>query len=172
MGELQLSWMKDTSVGVARLFNVYGENEPLGNAAHVIADLCQKAVRYPSEEFIVWGDGSQCRDFLYVSDCVDALLRLEQKASSPPVTVNVGSGVQTSVDTVASRIAMFSGKDIAMRYDPARPVGPLSRTADAARGRELLGWCPQVSLDDGLGRTYSWVEGRMAAGEAPARKSP
>jgi GDP-D-mannose 3',5'-epimerase len=166
MGEVQLEWMKGVDIGIARIFNIYGENEPLGEKAHVIADLICKAILYPQEEFVVRGDGKQSRDFLYVSDCVDALLQLEKRASSPPVIVNIGSGKPTSIATIAEKATGLSGKDIKLRYDPTKPMGPISRTADITRTKALLGWQPGISLDEGLSRTYRWVQRRLGENAA------
>jgi len=161
IGELQLNWMEGIDIGIARIFNIYGENEPLGERAHAVGDLIRKAILYPNEEFIVWGSGEQTRDFLYVSDCVDALLRLEKGASNPPITVNIGSGETVSIGTIAEKAVELSGKNIKIAYDSARSVGPISRTADIARARALLNWQPKVSLDDGLRRTYVWIQKRL-----------
>ena len=171
MGEVQLEWMKGIGVGIARIFNIYGENEPFGEKAHVVADLIGKAIRYPQEEFIVWGDGQQSRDFLYITDCVDALLQLEKKASNPPTTVNIGSGEPVNISTIAEKAVRLSGKDIKIEYDPTKPVGPLSRTADITRARALLDWQPKVSLDEGLRRTYLWLQSRLVTTGKTAHQS-
>jgi nucleoside-diphosphate-sugar epimerase len=164
MGEIGLRWMKNIEVGIARIFNIYGENAALGETAQVIPALITKSLRYPEEKFVVWGDGEQTRDFLYVADCVDALLRLEKKGSNPPTIVNIGSGEAITVKTIAGKIARLSGKNPKVVYDVTRPVGPVSRTADIGRARTLLGWQPATSLDDGLARTYSWVKRRLTPG--------
>jgi nucleoside-diphosphate-sugar epimerase len=109
----------------------------------------------------VQGDGTQSRDFLYVADCADALLRVEEKASSPPLIVNIGSGRPTSIGTIAEKLVALSGKDIRLTYDLSQPTGPVSRTADMTRARQVLDWQPRVSLDDGLGQTYQWVKSRL-----------
>lgn len=161
LGEIQLSWMKDVQGAIARIFNIFGEGVALGESAHVVPALIGKAIRYPKDEFIVWGDGKQTRDFLYVSDCVDALLRCEEKASSPPIVVNIGSEHPITIGSLAEKIVKLSGKDIKIKYDPSKPVGPISRTADVTRAKALLGWQPRVSLEEGLSRTYKWVEKRL-----------
>jgi nucleoside-diphosphate-sugar epimerase len=161
LGEVQLKWMKDMKVGIARIFNVYSEGEDPTGVPHVIPDLMRKAVLYPDVEFQVWGDGQQTRDFLYVADCVEALLKLEEKASWPPVVVNIGSGHALSIETVAKKIVELSGKSIQAIYETAKPVGPLSRTADVSKARVVLGWEPRVDLDEGLRRTLRWVERRL-----------
>ena len=130
----------------------------------MITDLISKAILYPNKEFVVRGDGKQSRDFLYVSDCVDALLKLEEKVSNPPITVNIGSGKAVSISTIAEKAVELSGKDIKIAYDPAQPVGPLSRIGDITRARALLNWQPKVSLDEGLRHTYEWVERRLKGG--------
>ncbi len=172
VGETQLSWMRTIHIGIARIFNVYGENEPLGEKAHVVADLIRKAILYPKVEFTVWGDGTQTRDLLYVSDCVDALLRLEAVLSTPAssmnshsITVNIGSDVPMPVGELATKIVQLSGKKIPKKYDLSKPVGPRSRTANIDRAKELLGWRPKVHLEEGLSRVYRWVEVKLSEGE-------
>lgn len=161
LGELQLSWVKGISVGIARIFNIFGENAALGDSAQVVPSLIRKAVRYPKEEFIVWGDGKQSRDFLYVSDCVDALLKLERKASNPPIVANIGSEQAVTISSLAEKIVELSGKNIEIKYDPSKPMGPSSRTAVVTSARTLLGWQPMINLEEGLRRTYAWLEKRL-----------
>jgi len=162
MGEIQLNLMKNIKIGIARIFNVYGENEPLDERSHAISDLIRKAINYPKGEFIIWGNGKQTRDYLYVSDCIDVLLRLEEKISeNSPLTVNIGSGKATSIKEIAEKIIRISGKEIKPRYDLEKPVGPISRTAEINKAKTLLNWQPKISLDEGLKRTYFWIKKQL-----------
>jgi len=88
-------------------------------------------------------------------------MRLEKVASYPPMTINVGSGTPTSIGTLARKIVQISGKNIHLEFDTSKPMGPISRTANMTRAREILGWQPKVSLDEGLLRTYEWVRGKL-----------
>jgi GDP-D-mannose 3', 5'-epimerase len=162
MGEIELPWIKGIDSGIARIFNIYGQNSFAGENPHAIVDLCQKAIKYPSVPFIVWGNGRQSRDYLHVSDCVEALLKLEEKASQPPVVVNIGSGKAVTVDALVKNIMAISGKNIKIEYDASQPVGPLSRTADISKSAAILGWQPSIALDEGLRLTYAWLEKRTA----------
>jgi len=162
MGEKQLNWMEDINIGIARIFNVYGECEPLDETTYMVPALIKKAVLYPKEEFIVWGNGNQTRSLLYVSDCIDALLKLEEKTASPPLVVNIGSDKPTSIKKVAETIANISDKNMKIIYDLTKPVGALSRTADLRKVKEALNWKPTVSLDEGLERTYNWAKRRLS----------
>jgi nucleoside-diphosphate-sugar epimerase len=169
MSEIQLNWMCSTKVGIARIFNAYGENLDLKESVSVIPTLIFKAILYPKEGFTVWGDGKQSRDFLYVEDCVDALLELESKASDPPIVVNIGSGEPTSISAIAGKVVELSGKDIHIEYNPnSQSVGPISRTADISKALSLLDWRPQISLDEGLQRTYLWIQRRLTTTERTA----
>jgi len=161
IGEIELGWMRDVDIGIARIFTAYGPGEPLDETAHVIPALIRKAIMYPMEGFVVWGSGDQTRSFMYVSDCVEALLKLEEEASNPPIIVNVGSDEEVLVRTIAEKIIKISGKSIEIKYDLTKPVGPTSRTADIHRAKMLLGWRPIVGLDEGLRRTYAWAEERL-----------
>jgi len=161
LGEIELGWMGDVDMGIVRIFTAYGPCEPLDETAHVVPALVRKAIMYPEEEFVVWGSGDQTRSFMYVSDCVEALIRLEEKASNPPIIVNVGSDKEVPIRTLAERIAEISGKDVKIVYDPTKPVGPTSRTADISKARASLGWQPKIILDEGLRRTYLWAVKRL-----------
>lgn len=161
LGEIQLQWMRDLDIGVARIFNIYGENEEPDENTHVVPALIRKAVLYPRQAFRVWGDGNQTRDLLYVADAVDALLTLEGKASSPPTVVNIGSGETLPIKALVDRIIEISGKAIEPLFDPSKPVGPLSRTAAVTKAKALLDWQPKVGLDEGLERTFRWVEQKL-----------
>ena len=155
MGEMQLQWMTGIRVGIARLFNIYGETAEPDKDALVVPALVRKAILFPREEFKVWGDGNQVRDLLHTTDAVEALLKLEEKASSPPLIVNIGSGEPVSIKLLVDKVVRFSGKDINPIYDSTMPVGALSRVADISRAKTFLGWAPKVSLDDGLQRMFS-----------------
>lgn len=163
IGELQLNWTKSLDVGIARMYTIYGINEPIiKGKAHAAGDIIRKVLQMSSPATLkVFGDGSQTRDFLYISDCVDVFLKLEQVASHPSVTVNVGSGMPTSIRSLASKIVRISGKNVHLEFDNTKPMGPISRTADITHTKEILGWQPQVSLDDGLLRTYEWMRTKL-----------
>lgn len=164
LGEVQLNLVKDMCVGVVRIFNVYGVNEPINEKSHAIFDLIRKSFIYPKKKFIVWGDGSQTRDYVYVSDCVDSLLKLEKKISNSqksPLIVNVGSGRAVSIKELAEKIIKLSGKDIKPVYDLKKPVGPLSRTADMNKVKKILKWQPKISIDEGLKKTYFWLQKKL-----------
>jgi len=176
LGEIQLQWMQRPNIGIARIFNVYGENEQPDKNAHVVEALIRKAILHPVEEFRVWGDGEQTRDLLYVADAVEALLGLEERASYPPAVINIGSGHALPVKALVDKIIGISGKSIEPVYDPTRPVGPLSRTADISRAEAILQWEPKVSLEDGLRQTFRWIARRLgvsaiSAGSAEAESA-
>lgn len=162
LGEMQLGWMKNVDIGIARIFNVYGECEPLDETTYMVPALIRKAVLYPKEDFVVWGDGNQSRCLLYVSDCVEALIKLEEKASNPPLIVNVGSDEPVPIRTIAKKIVGISGMKMEIKYDLSKPVGALSRTANLERAKASLGWEPKVNLDEGLKRVYIWAQRKLA----------
>jgi nucleoside-diphosphate-sugar epimerase len=162
LAETQLNLMRSIRVGIARIFNVYGENEPTGERSHAIFDLIKKAIVYPKEEFIVWGNGKQTRDYIYVSDCVDSLIKIEKKISKKsPLILNIGSGKATSIKKIVEKIIKISEKNIKPINDLKKPVGPISRTADINKAKTLLNWQPKVSLDEGLKKIYSWIEKKL-----------
>ena len=163
IAEKQLGYMGDLSVGVARIFHAYGKNIYLRpDRSQVIASLMRKAIRYPEEDFVVWGDGSQRRCFVYVDDALDALFRLQRRAESKgSLTVNIGSTEEVTVGDLAKLIVRISGKEVPMRFDRSKPTGALNRSPDLTRAENTLGWRPTTKLPDGLARTFEWAKGRV-----------
>lgn len=157
MGELQLNGTKDPKIGIARLFNIYGPNLPLGEKSHVITDLFKK-ISQADREITIWGGGDQTRDFLYIDDCLDALLAIEEKIDSKNIVVNIGSGKEIAIKDLAQTIINLSKKEIGIICDTTKPVGPVSRTADISRAKEILNWKPKISIQEGLGKVYQWYK--------------
>ena len=158
MGEVQLGMTENCKSAIARIFNAYGEYNDYGEYAQVVPSLIKKALFYPKQPYVVWGDGNQTRCLLYIDDCIDALLKLEGAASYPPPRVNIGSEEETPIRELVRTIIKISGKEIEPEFDPSMPVGPRSRVPDTRKARELLGWEPRTPLEMGLRRTYAFIE--------------
>jgi len=164
LAEIQLNLMKNIKVGIARIFNVYGINEPLNERSHAISDLIKKAIFYPKKKFTIWGNGKQSRDYIYVTDCVEALIKMERVISKvSPLTLNIGSGKAISINEIAKKIIKISRKKIKPIYDLKKPVGPLSRKADIRKMKKILKWQPKIGLEEGLKITYQWIKKRINA---------
>jgi nucleoside-diphosphate-sugar epimerase len=164
MGEIQLEWTKSLKIGIARIFNIFGVNEPTQEGkAHVIGDIIRKVILMPEGGTLtIFGDGNQTRDFLYVTDCVEGLLQLEKMASNPPIIANIGAGRDVTVNHIAETVIKVSGKNIKTAHDLSKPIGPVSRTADISRAKLLLQWQPQVSFNEGIRLTYTWLQNKIA----------
>jgi nucleoside-diphosphate-sugar epimerase len=102
----------------------------------------------------VWGDGTAVRSYVYVTDLVDAVVRLMQSDIEAPT--NIGTPEYVSVRDLVGTVTRISGKRLSVRYVPG-PVGVQSRNFSHAR-IESLGWRPKVALAEGLQLTYEWIE--------------
>jgi len=163
IAEKELSYVSDMRVGVARIFHAYGKNiyvKP--DRSQVIASLMRKAIRYPKEDFVVWGNGLQRRCFVYVDDVMDALFGLlghvERKGN---LTVNIGSTEEVTVIELAKMIIALSGKGIEPKLDPSKPSGALNRMPDLSRVKRILGWEPKIPFSTGLSKTFDWALTRI-----------
>jgi nucleoside-diphosphate-sugar epimerase len=163
IAEKELSYMSDVRVGIARIFHAYGKNIYIKpDRSQVIASLMRKAIRYPKEDFVVWGNGLQRRCFVYVDDVMDALFSLlghvEKKGS---LTVNIGSTEEVTVIELAKMIIALSGKEIEPKLDPSKPSGALNRMPDLSRVKRTLGWEPKTPFSGGLSKTFDWARTRL-----------
>jgi nucleoside-diphosphate-sugar epimerase len=146
---------------VVRFHNIFG---PLGTyeggREKSPAAICRKiALAKDGEAIEVWGDGQQTRSYCYVDDCVEGLWRLMQ--SGYPEPLNLGQDRLISINELVDIVAAISGKRIFKRYDTTKPQGVRGRNSDNTRLREVLQWEPQISLEDGLARTYRWIEAEL-----------
>ena len=163
LGEIQLDLMEKCKSAAARIFNAYGEyNAFEKKTAQVVPALVRKAINYPSEDFVVWGDGNQTRNLIYIGDCIEALLKMEERASYPPLILNIGNPKTVTIRELAETVVKVSSKPIEMKFDSSKPVGPLSRIPDISRAERELNWEPKISLEEGLGKTYNWMSWQLS----------
>jgi GDP-L-fucose synthase len=135
--------------------NLYGPRDNFHETnAHVIPDLIRKMVESP-EEVVLWGDGSPTREFLYVEDCVEAIL-LAARSYDVPEPVNLGTGKEISIRELAESVADVTGFEGRIVWDESMPNGQPRRSLDASRAKELFGFEARTPLREGLERTVAW----------------
>ncbi|MGA3055099.1 MAG: NAD-dependent epimerase/dehydratase family protein [Candidatus Korobacteraceae bacterium] len=143
---------------VVRFHNVYG---PLGTyeggKEKAPAAISRKVALADDKGYIdVWGDGEQTRSFMYISDCVEGLLRV--MASDHREPLNLGTEELVSVNELVDLVCAIAGKRLTKRHDLSRPQGVRGRNSDNSRLRNVMGWEPKTRLLDGLDVTYHWIE--------------
>jgi GDP-D-mannose 3', 5'-epimerase len=146
---------------VVRFHNIFG---PLGTydggREKSPAAIARKvALAAKDDEIEVWGDGKQTRSYCYIDDCVEGIYRLMQSSFHDPL--NLGQDRLISVNELVHIIANVAKKRIGMRYDLSKPQGVRGRNADLTLMKKVLGWEPQVSLEEGLARTYAWIHEQL-----------
>ena len=135
--------------------NLYGPRDNFHPTnAHVIPDLIRKMVDSP-DEVVLWGDGSPTREFLFVDDAADGLLRAAERYDRPE-PVNLGTGSEISIRELAERVAELTGFEGEIRWDTSMPNGQPRRSLDASRAKELFGFEAPTPLREGLERTIAW----------------
>jgi GDP-D-mannose 3', 5'-epimerase len=154
---------------VARYHNVYGPNGTwAGGREKAPAAICRKVAtaKLTGENRIeIWGDGEQTRSFTYIDDCLEGTLRLTASDVSEPL--NVGSDQLVTVNELVDTVERIAGVTLKRKYVLDAPQGVRGRNSDNTRIRELLGWAPSISLEEGLAATYAWVHDQVAATLAP-----
>lgn len=145
-------------IRIARYHNIYGpEGTYKGGREKSPAALCRKVADASNPgEIVVWGDGKQTRSYCYIDDCVRGTVMLMESEYDKPM--NIGSERLVTIDELADMIIRISGKTVTKKYDLNAPQGVRGRNADISLARKVLGWEPQVSLEEGLAKTYKWIE--------------
>jgi UDP-glucose 4-epimerase len=146
--------LHETTHAVLRFANVYGPRQDPEGLAGVVAIFCAQALA--GERPVIYGDGRQTRDYVYVGDAVGAFLAAAD--CGRPGTWNIGTGTEVSVRDLTRVISEVAGYELDPVFAPARP-GELLRGALAPdRARRDLGWTPTTSLADGIASVYRWIE--------------
>jgi len=151
-------------VRIARLQNTYGPwgSWQEGPRTKAPGDLCRKvamAKQHGTQIVEVWGDGKSTRSFMYIDDCVQGLYKLMQSDYQYPVTL--GPDRVLSINELVDVIAKVAGIEVVRVYVDG-PQGVRGRNFDHTRAHEIIGWKPEVSLQEGIKRTYDWIEGQLS----------
>jgi nucleoside-diphosphate-sugar epimerase len=142
---------------VLRYFNVFGPRQsPFSQYAAAVPLFITKIAA--GEQIDVYGDGEQSRDFTFVGNVVDATIRAGEAAGANGEIFNVAAGSPASVNQVAETIAGIVGKPMQRRELPPRPGDLRDSWADLAKSERLLGYRPQVGLEEGLRRTVDYLD--------------
>jgi nucleoside-diphosphate-sugar epimerase len=148
-------------VRVARYHNIFGpEGTWKGGKEKSPAAICRKVAEIPSNsgEIEIWGDGEQTRSFLYIDECIEATRRLMDSDFQGPV--NIGSEEMVTINQLADIAAKVSGKSITKKYIDG-PLGVRGRNSNNNLIRENLNWNYSMTLEEGIGKTYNWINGQI-----------
>lgn len=143
-----------------RLANVYGPRQDPAGEAGVIAIFTSRLLA--GDPCIVNGDGEQTRDYVYVGDVADAIVRGATAVDAGGVA-NIGTGAETTVNELYRRLARLAGVDRAAEHAPAKPGEQRRSVLDATRAERLLGWSARTTLDEGLTQTVQWFRKELRA---------
>ncbi|MCH8166096.1 MAG: GDP-L-fucose synthase [Planctomycetes bacterium] len=148
--------------------NLYGPGDNFDlHTSHVIPALirkCVEGVERGDDVVECWGTGTASREFLFVDDAAEGIIRAAQRMNEP-IPINLGSGKEISIKDLAARIARLTGFDGELRWDAGKPDGQPRRCLDSQRAAELLDWHANVDFDEGLRRTIQWY--RSSRAKAP-----
>src|SRR3990167_8707732 len=149
------------TVRVARFHNIFGpEGTWKGGREKAPAALCRKVAECKDGKIEVWGDGNQTRSFLYIDECVEGIRRMMMDERSDLPVLNIGSEEMISIADLVKMISNISGKNI--EIDHVRgPQGVRGRNSDNNLIKETLGWAPSGKLEDGIKKTYEWIENQL-----------
>lgn len=142
-------------IRIARFHNIYGpEGTWLGGKEKAPAAVCRKVLESDSVVEI-WGSGQQTRSFLYIDDCIDAVLALMESDHREPI--NIGSEEMVSIAQLAQMVIAISGKELRVKSIHG-PVGVMGRNSNNDIIRDVLNWSPNHSLLKGITKTYLWIK--------------
>lgn len=146
-------------VAICRPFNTYGTRQSM---RAVIPTIITQAL---TKDEIHLGSLSPTRDFTFVSDTVEGFIRIAESPRSVGEVINIGSGFEISIGDLVAKICSLVGRDVPVTGDEQRKRPDKSEVnrlfADSRKAKELIGWEPQVSLDEGLKRTVSWISSAL-----------
>ncbi len=151
---------------IARIFNTYGPRSRPDDG-RLIPSFCSQALR--DEPLTIFGDGSQTRSFCYVTDLVRGLAALMETPGLAGEVVNLGNPREMTILEVAERVRALTGTTSPLIHQPLPTDDPIRRQPDIAKARHVLGWEPEIDLDDGLRRTLDAFRQIVKTSPVPSR---
>ncbi len=152
---------------MVRYHNVYGPVGTYdGGREKAPAAICRKviqAVLSGKHEIEIWGDGEQTRSFMYIDDCLKGTQMIMNSDFNEPL--NLGSDQLVTINQLVDIAEAISGLTLARNYKLDAPKGVRGRNSDNTLIKQVLGWAPGISLEEGLEKTYRWIYDQMAGGE-------
>ena len=148
-------------IGVVRTSNIYGPYDRFDDQkSHVIPALIKRALA-GENPFTVWGNGYTVRDFIYVDDLVEGVLRvLNDYCNADPI--NISNGTPATVRELVDVVLAACGHRAPVVYDASKPTAVPYRVLDNTKCNALLGEFPRTSLEDGIGKTVAWYRSALA----------
>jgi len=155
-------------IRVGRYHNIFGTHGTWeGGREKAPAAFCRKvALADNNGKIEMWGDGDQTRSFLYIDECLEGSIRLMRSNWEGPV--NIGSEEMVSINDLARMIMKIANKNLEIDHIPG-PLGVRGRNSDNKLILEKLGWSPSESLEDGLKKTYEWINNEVKIKYNPQR---
>ena len=151
------SRISKTQYTVIRHSNIYGPYDKYDlERSHVFGATLTKVMTAQSGTITVWGDGTEERDLLYVSDLVSFVHRAIDAQTSPFEIFNVGYGQSIPIRDLVAKIIQHSGRNLTISYDTSKPTIKTKLFLDCAKAKEMLGWSSTISLDQGINITLAW----------------
>ncbi|MDQ3069275.1 MAG: SDR family oxidoreductase [Acidobacteriota bacterium] len=143
---------------IVRIFNTYGPRMRVRDGRAVPNFISQALA---GDDVTIYGPGTQTRSFCYVTDLVDGIIRLMDAPTNDPV--NIGNPTELTIEGMAQTIIRMTGSASRIVYKPLPEDDPKVRKPDITRAREILGWEPTVSLDEGLTKTIDYFRKKLEA---------
>ena len=148
-----------TRYTVIRHSNIYGPYDKFDlERSHVFGATVNKILNCKDGEITLWGDGSEERDLLYITDLVDFVRLAIKKQNAPFCLVNIGYGSSISITSLTTKIIEVAKKDIRITYDKSKPSIKTKLALDCTKAKHLFGWQPKVSLKKGIQKTIDWYK--------------
>lgn len=147
-----------TRYTVIRHSNIYGPFDKFDlERSHAFGATVTKVLDAPEHgQIVVWGNGSELRDLLYVDDLTAFVQAALAKQTTPFELVNVGAGISLPIRELVERVILASGKQLNIVYDRSKPTINFDLVLNIDRARERFGWTPRTSLDEGIAKTLAW----------------
>lgn len=151
------SKISSTKYTAIRHSNIYGPFDKYDlEHSHVFGATVTKIMTNLDGKINVWGDGSEERDLLYVSDLVDFVETIIKKQTEPFELINLGMGTSVTVRDLIGKIIKISGKNLVLKFDASKPTIKFSLAVNTNKAKMKYNWKPKVSLDKGIRETLAW----------------